>query len=326
MILSDEQIGDIPEKLRCAICSGLARVAVRTPCCEQSICEECHRVLGNTCPICEHSPLLAPDCQPNSSLRITVAVFIRHAEQKLKDAEKKKLQNAQLDDGKGQVGSIKPTGIPSGVSNGAVLPLGNSNAQQDGKQGYTVDPMMMWYMSAMNANCNVWDQPSQPIKSLLEDFKPPQAQAEDLFIKDAPTAPKAMRQDGSLPKPVPVRDPQKRSGRAQQRRLSPPRSPSITSKECNAFHSPRLRSNGVEHAQTHTERHEADVRPPRERSPVTRNTVHSPRRRHYLPRSAQKHGARHHHKERSNRHHTVEESRDERIARNERDRESARWQ
>jgi hypothetical protein len=32
---------EIPVKLRCNICSGLARGAVRLPCCEQAICETC---------------------------------------------------------------------------------------------------------------------------------------------------------------------------------------------------------------------------------------------------------------------------------------------
>ncbi|WKT48862.1 Zinc finger, RING/FYVE/PHD-type [Fusarium oxysporum f. sp. vasinfectum] len=73
---------DIPIKLRCAICSKLAVNAYRLPCCEQAICESCQSNLPASCPVCEHSPLSAEDCNPNKSLRTTIRVFLRTAEKK----------------------------------------------------------------------------------------------------------------------------------------------------------------------------------------------------------------------------------------------------
>ncbi|KAI9167429.1 Vacuolar protein sorting-associated protein [Paramyrothecium foliicola] len=73
---------DIPIKLRCAICSKLAVNAYRLPCCEQAICETCQSNLPSSCPVCEHSPLSAEDCNPNKSLRTTIRVFLRTAEKK----------------------------------------------------------------------------------------------------------------------------------------------------------------------------------------------------------------------------------------------------
>ncbi|KAJ6444730.1 pre-mRNA-splicing factor 38B [Purpureocillium lavendulum] len=73
---------DIPIKLRCAICSKLAVNAFRLPCCEQAICETCQGSLPQSCPVCEHSPLAADDCNPHKSLRTTIRVFLRTAEKK----------------------------------------------------------------------------------------------------------------------------------------------------------------------------------------------------------------------------------------------------
>lgn len=98
---------DVPMKLRCAVCSKLAINAFRLPCCEQSICENCRFYtlrklqdaadhvpgqsnLPSSCPICEHSPLSAEDCNPNKSLRTTIKVFLRTAEKKRNDAIKAK--------------------------------------------------------------------------------------------------------------------------------------------------------------------------------------------------------------------------------------------
>jgi hypothetical protein len=38
--------------------------------------------LPASCPVCEHSPLSAEDCNPNKSLRTTIRVFLRTAEKK----------------------------------------------------------------------------------------------------------------------------------------------------------------------------------------------------------------------------------------------------
>ncbi|RCI08405.1 hypothetical protein L249_8777 [Ophiocordyceps polyrhachis-furcata BCC 54312] len=101
-LISSLSPDDIPIKLRCAICSKLAVNAFRLPCCEQAICETCMetkiRVAPETsdpnvsspgqsslplsCPVCEHSPLAAEDCNPNKSLRTTIRVFLRTAEKK----------------------------------------------------------------------------------------------------------------------------------------------------------------------------------------------------------------------------------------------------
>ncbi|POR39358.1 Uncharacterized protein TPAR_00439 [Tolypocladium paradoxum] len=81
-LISSLSLDDIPMKLRCAICSKLAVNAFRLPCCEQAICETCQSSLPQSCPVCEHSPLAADDCNPNKSLRTTIRVFLRTAEKK----------------------------------------------------------------------------------------------------------------------------------------------------------------------------------------------------------------------------------------------------
>jgi hypothetical protein len=45
--------------------------------------------LPSSCPVCEHSPLSAEDCNPNKSLRTTIRVFLRTAEKK-KEASRPK--------------------------------------------------------------------------------------------------------------------------------------------------------------------------------------------------------------------------------------------
>ena len=44
--------------------------------------------MATTCPVCEHSPLNADDCQPYKSIRTTVKVFLRTAEKKREMAQK----------------------------------------------------------------------------------------------------------------------------------------------------------------------------------------------------------------------------------------------
>ncbi|EON98150.1 putative pre-mrna-splicing factor 38b protein [Phaeoacremonium minimum UCRPA7] len=73
---------EVPIKLRCAICSKLAVNAYKLPCCEQAICETCHSTLPSSCPVCEHSPLSASDCNPNKALRTTIRVFLKTEEKK----------------------------------------------------------------------------------------------------------------------------------------------------------------------------------------------------------------------------------------------------
>jgi hypothetical protein len=103
-------------KLRCNICSNLARGAVRLPCCEQAICESCktlnlrappftkliapppttgHANLPNICPVCDHSPLNPDDCKPNSALRTTVTVYMRTYDKNKKMALQRKQQELE---------------------------------------------------------------------------------------------------------------------------------------------------------------------------------------------------------------------------------------
>ncbi|KAI5780188.1 hypothetical protein DFH27DRAFT_363111 [Peziza echinospora] len=81
-ITSPIPLPEIPVKLRCTICSDLARGAVKLPCCEQSICGSCREKLPGVCPVCDHSPLTPDICKDNTALRTTVAVFLRTAEKK----------------------------------------------------------------------------------------------------------------------------------------------------------------------------------------------------------------------------------------------------
>ncbi|KJZ77051.1 hypothetical protein HIM_03372 [Hirsutella minnesotensis 3608] len=93
-LISSLSPDDIPIKLRCAICSKLAVNAFRLPCCEQAICESCQSSLPQSCPVCEHSPLAAEDCNPNKSLRTTIRVFLRTAEKKREASRSKESKDS----------------------------------------------------------------------------------------------------------------------------------------------------------------------------------------------------------------------------------------
>ncbi|KAL8685462.1 MAG: hypothetical protein Q9218_007745, partial [Villophora microphyllina] len=80
---------DIPLKLRCAICNKLALNAFRTPCCDQSICENCQTSLPDACPICLHSPVKADDCRPVKALRMTIKAFLKKIMTEREKAQKK---------------------------------------------------------------------------------------------------------------------------------------------------------------------------------------------------------------------------------------------
>jgi hypothetical protein len=94
---SVSDLGPIPSRLKCSICSKLAQDPYRLPCCEKSVCSSCtiktlqeiadskgHSSLPETCPLCDHHPLHSQDCSENVSLRKTIQVFLRHAEHKEK--------------------------------------------------------------------------------------------------------------------------------------------------------------------------------------------------------------------------------------------------
>jgi hypothetical protein len=63
--------------------------------------------LPASCPVCEHSPLSAEDCNPNKSLRTTIKVFLRTAEKK-KEAAKAKEAESQA----GSETPVEPTPAP----------------------------------------------------------------------------------------------------------------------------------------------------------------------------------------------------------------------
>lgn len=66
--------------------------------------------LPASCPICEHSPLSAEDCNPNKSLRTTIKVFLRTAEKK-REAAKAKEAKERDPEPKSQT-PIEPTPAP----------------------------------------------------------------------------------------------------------------------------------------------------------------------------------------------------------------------
>ncbi|KAK5174680.1 uncharacterized protein LTR77_001762 [Saxophila tyrrhenica] len=73
---------EVPIKLRCATCNKLAVNAFKLPCCDQTVCERCSKIIPETCPICTHAPVEKNDCKPNKSLRLTIKAFIKNLEQK----------------------------------------------------------------------------------------------------------------------------------------------------------------------------------------------------------------------------------------------------
>jgi len=111
---------DIPIKLRCAICSKLAVNAFRLPCCEQAICENCQSSLPSSCPVCEHSPLSAEDCNPNKSLRTTIKVFLRTAEKKREALRSKEVKETTPATPVEHTNPVESLAEPSTVKEGIV--------------------------------------------------------------------------------------------------------------------------------------------------------------------------------------------------------------
>lgn len=50
--------------------------------------------LPPSCPVCEHSPLTAEDCNPNKSLRTTIRVFLRTEEKKRETSRPKETKDS----------------------------------------------------------------------------------------------------------------------------------------------------------------------------------------------------------------------------------------
>lgn len=89
---------EIPMKLRCSVCSLLAVGAVRMPCCDQNICENCKSCslpaglcyrrssvyisaglasLDQECPVCLHANVDRDLIKPNKTLRTTIKAFLK---------------------------------------------------------------------------------------------------------------------------------------------------------------------------------------------------------------------------------------------------------
>lgn len=104
--------GEIPFKLRCAICNNLAVNAFRLPCCDQAVCETCtysanplsatpNRIgqssLPETCPVCAHTPVSPDLCKPNKALRTTLKAFLRTEEKKREKDRQQPTPTASVD-------------------------------------------------------------------------------------------------------------------------------------------------------------------------------------------------------------------------------------
>lgn len=93
-VVSSLDMNEVPNKLKCAICSKLALNAFKLPCCAQSICESCQSSLQESCPVCEHSPLSPDLCVPHKALRNTIKAYLKTAEKRLAE-EKSRAIKAQ---------------------------------------------------------------------------------------------------------------------------------------------------------------------------------------------------------------------------------------
>ncbi|KAK9456336.1 hypothetical protein V1511DRAFT_497206 [Dipodascopsis uninucleata] len=135
----------IPERLKCANCRELARDAAKLVCCDSSICGSCVRLLKDQlnnsdesisdivkCPVCGKGPMSKTDgWVDNPSLRTTISVFLRHAEKRARDSQKKAKQDPSA-----SVVSPAPTESHSQSQSPAlpivpVVPMVKSMAQLD---------------------------------------------------------------------------------------------------------------------------------------------------------------------------------------------------
>ncbi|MCJ1283633.1 hypothetical protein MMC26_002964 [Xylographa opegraphella] len=86
---------EVPMKLRCSVCSLLAVGAVRMPCCEQNLCENCEANLDNECPVCLHSTVDKTLIKPNKTLRTTIKAFLKKKVME-KETQRKKDEAVKL--------------------------------------------------------------------------------------------------------------------------------------------------------------------------------------------------------------------------------------
>ncbi|MCJ1401226.1 hypothetical protein MMC11_004438 [Xylographa trunciseda] len=86
---------EVPMKLRCSVCSLLAVGAVRMPCCEQNLCENCEANLDNECPVCLHSTVDKTLIKPNKTLRTTIKAFLKKKVME-KETQRKKDEASKL--------------------------------------------------------------------------------------------------------------------------------------------------------------------------------------------------------------------------------------
>lgn len=93
-----------------------------------------HSNLPASCPVCEHSPLSAEDCNPHKSLRTTIKVFLRTAEKKRADAKAKELKEPETE----PETPAEPTPAPESAAE--QQPAGEAAPTQDAVEEETVKP------------------------------------------------------------------------------------------------------------------------------------------------------------------------------------------
>lgn len=81
-----------------------------------------------SCPICEHSPLSAEDCNPNKSLRTTIKVFLRTAEKKKEAAKAKEVRESEPEPETPVEPTPAPEAAPETKSTEEQTPVENTRA------------------------------------------------------------------------------------------------------------------------------------------------------------------------------------------------------
>lgn len=77
---------------------------------------------NDACPICAFTPMQKDKCAPSTSLRTTIAVFLRHAEKRYKDALAKE---AKINESKSDQMQVDTVGTPQ--TQEASTSIGNTN-------------------------------------------------------------------------------------------------------------------------------------------------------------------------------------------------------
>lgn len=79
--LEPELVVEIPDELKCALCTELMREAVLIQCCGNSFCDECIRnnlldSESKECPVCHKIDMSPEELVPNQQLRRAVTKFL----------------------------------------------------------------------------------------------------------------------------------------------------------------------------------------------------------------------------------------------------------